>query len=89
MREILRGLGSHFELEGQTIPESVAKALKAVNMAAGKHHKAGKGRTDPYHAQILDTGRCNRRGMLAKRARWQHQKKGACGRKDSRRFFAY
>jgi hypothetical protein len=55
-REILRGLGSHFELEGQTIPESIDKALKAVNTAALKHKKAGKGQTNPYHAQLWILG---------------------------------
>ena len=29
-REIVRGLSSHYELEGQTIPECVAKAVKGI-----------------------------------------------------------
>jgi hypothetical protein len=55
-REILRGLGSHYELDGQGIPESVAKALKAVNAVAGKRHKKATGSADPYHAQLWILG---------------------------------
>jgi hypothetical protein len=51
-REIIRGVGSHYELEGQTVPERVAKAVKAVNAVSGKRWKTGKGSTDPYHAQL-------------------------------------
>jgi hypothetical protein len=50
-REIVRGVSSHYELEGQTIPERVAKALKGVTVSA-KRWKTGKGSTDPYHAQL-------------------------------------
>jgi hypothetical protein len=51
-REIVRGVSSHYELEGQTIPERVAKALKGVTAVSAKRWKTGKGSTDPYHAQL-------------------------------------
>ena len=51
-REIVRGVSSHYELEGQTIPERVAKALKGVKAVSAKRSKMGKGSTDPYHAQL-------------------------------------
>jgi hypothetical protein len=49
-REIVRGMTSHYELEGQTIPERVAKALNGVKAVSAKRWK-GNG-TDPYHAQL-------------------------------------
>lgn len=55
-REILRGLSSHYELEGQTVPESVTKALKALNTVAGKRGKKRTGATDPFHAQLWVLG---------------------------------
>jgi hypothetical protein len=53
-REISRGISSHYELEGQAVPESVAKALKAFNAVSGKRWK--KGSTDPYHARLWTVG---------------------------------
>lgn len=53
-REISRGIGAHYELEGQAVPESVAKALKAFNAVSGKRWK--KGSTDPYHARLWTVG---------------------------------
>lgn len=55
-REIVRGVSSHYELEGQTVPERVAKALKAVKAVSGRRYKTGKGSTDPYHAQLWIVG---------------------------------
>jgi hypothetical protein len=49
-REIVRGMTSHYELEGQTIPERVAKALNGVKAVSAKRWN-GNG-TDPYHAQL-------------------------------------
>jgi hypothetical protein len=55
-REITRGISSHYELEGQGVPERVAKAVKGIRAAAGKRWKKGKGSTDPYHAQLWVVG---------------------------------
>jgi len=52
--EMTRGIGSHYELEGQVAPERVAKALKAFKALSGKPRK--KGSTDPYHAQLWIVG---------------------------------
>jgi hypothetical protein len=54
-REIVRGVTSHYELEGQMAPERVAKALKPIKALAGRHRKA-TGSTDPYHAQLWIAG---------------------------------
>jgi len=51
-REIVRGLSSHYELEGQTLPERVAKAAEGINAVSQKRWKKSKGATDPYHAQL-------------------------------------
>jgi hypothetical protein len=55
-REISRGISSHYQIEGQVVPEQVAEAVKAVNAAAGKRKKVRKGATDPYHAQLWIVG---------------------------------
>ena len=55
-RELSRGISSHCELEGQAVPESVAKALKGFNVVAAKRWKKRKGSTDPYHAQLWTVG---------------------------------
>jgi hypothetical protein len=54
MREMARGIGSHYELEGQVAPERVANALTAFKAVSGKRCK--KGSTDPYHAQLWIVG---------------------------------
>src|SRR6478672_12918808 len=51
-REIVRGLSSHYELEGRTTPERVTKAVEAIKAVAQRRWKPGKGATDPYHAQL-------------------------------------
>jgi hypothetical protein len=51
-REIIRGLSSHYELEGRTIPERVTKAVEGIKAVSQKRWKTGKGKTDPYHAQL-------------------------------------
>ena len=53
-RELIRGIGSHCELEGRVAPGRVATALKALKAASGKHRK--KGSVDPYHAQLWVVG---------------------------------
>jgi hypothetical protein len=66
-REIVRGVSSHYELEGQ-IPECVEKALKQAK--TGRGLKAIRGSTDPYHAQLWIVGdaigdACWRKGHAA------------------------
>jgi hypothetical protein len=51
-REIVRGLSSHYELEGQTIPERVAKAVEGIKAVSKRPWKKRKGATDTYHAQL-------------------------------------
>ena len=51
-REIVRGLSSHYELEGRTIPERVTKAVEGIKAVSQKRWKTGKGATDPYQAQL-------------------------------------
>ena len=55
-REISRGVSSHYELEGQLIPERVVKAVKDVKAISGKPRRKGKGSTDPCHAQLWIVG---------------------------------
>ena len=43
IREISRGISSHYELEGQGVPERVAKAVKGIRAASEKRWKKGKG----------------------------------------------
>jgi hypothetical protein len=54
--EISRGISSHYELEGQGIPERVAKAVKGLEAVAAKPRKKSTGSTDPYHAQLWILG---------------------------------
>jgi hypothetical protein len=54
-REIVRGISSHYELEGQSVPERVAKALKPAK-AFTVRRKTNKEATDPYHAQLWIVG---------------------------------
>lgn len=56
LREISRGISSHYELEGHAVPERAAKAVKALEAISGKRRKTGKGSTDPYHAQLWIVG---------------------------------
>jgi hypothetical protein len=56
-REIARGVSSHYEHEGQGVPEQVTRAVNAIGKAAcGKRRKAAKGSTDPFHAQLWIVG---------------------------------
>jgi hypothetical protein len=45
-REIVRGVSSHYELEGQ-IPECVEKALKQAKAVSGRGPKASRGQRIP------------------------------------------
>jgi hypothetical protein len=55
IREISRGISSHYELDEGEVPERVAKAVKAVKAVSGKRRKKGEGSTDP-HAQLWIVG---------------------------------
>ena len=55
-REILGGMSLHYELEGRTVPENVAKALKAVNAASRNHRKRRSSSPDPYHVHLSNLG---------------------------------
>jgi hypothetical protein len=55
-REIIRGLNSHYESDGQKVPETVAKALAALQAASGKRRKTADGSTDLYHALLWRLG---------------------------------
>jgi hypothetical protein len=55
-REFAKGISSHYELEGQGIPEPVAQALKAVKAVSRKSWKPVKGATNPHHAQLWILG---------------------------------
>ena len=55
-REIVRGACSHYELEGQALPERVAKALSLVKSISERSRKIVDGVTDPYHAQLWVVG---------------------------------
>jgi hypothetical protein len=54
-REIVRGISSHYELEGQAVPERVAKALKPAKIFMARR-KTSKESTDPHHAQLWIAG---------------------------------
>ena len=55
-REFTKGINSHYELEGQGVPERVAEALKGVRTVSRKTWKPVKGVTDPHHAQLWILG---------------------------------
>jgi hypothetical protein len=55
-REFAKGIHSHYELEGQGVPERVALALKGVKAVSRKPWKPVKGATDPHHAQLWILG---------------------------------
>jgi hypothetical protein len=54
--EMSRGICLHYELEGQVIPERVAKAVIALKAVAAKVRKKSNGSTDLYHAQLWIVG---------------------------------
>jgi hypothetical protein len=55
-REILRGMSLHYELEGKTIPESVIKALKAVNAASRNLTKTRNSSSEQLHVHFSNLG---------------------------------
>src|ERR1700761_1405414 len=50
--EIIRGLSAHYELAGQASPDRVGKAVEDIRKASKRRWKSGKGKTNPYHAQL-------------------------------------
>jgi hypothetical protein len=54
--ELGRGVGSHYQRDGQTEPERVALAMKAVKAVTPKAKRRGSGATDPYHVQLWVLG---------------------------------
>jgi hypothetical protein len=56
IRELGRGVGSHYQREGQNEPERVALAMKAIKAITPKAKRRGSGATDPYHAQLWVLG---------------------------------
>jgi len=55
-RELSKGFNSHFELEGQAVPERVSIALKRLKEASSITWKPRAGLTEPYHAQLWVLG---------------------------------
>jgi hypothetical protein len=47
---------SHYESDGQKVPENVAKALAALQAASGKRRKTADRSTDLYHALLWRLG---------------------------------
>ena len=54
-REFSRGLRSHYQLEGNMLPERVAKALKSLEIVSRKSTSLTR-RADPYHAHLWVLG---------------------------------
>ena len=52
--ELGRGIGSHYQREGQNEPERVALAMKAIKAVTPKATR--RGATDPYHAELWVLG---------------------------------
>jgi hypothetical protein len=55
-RELTKGFNSHFELEGQALPERVSIALKGLKEVSSKTWKSDASLTEPYHAQLWVLG---------------------------------
>ena len=81
-REIVRGLSSHYELEGRTIPERVTKAVEGIKAVSQKRWKTGKGTTDPYHAQLWIFGNAVGEACWLNGQAAGGEKEGPCERKD-------
>jgi hypothetical protein len=56
IREILRGMSLHYELEGQMVPDNVVKALKAVNSASRNPKKRRASSLNPYYVHLSNLG---------------------------------
>jgi hypothetical protein len=84
-REIVRGLSSHYELEGRTIPERVTKAVEGIKAFSQKRWKTGKGTTDPYHAQLWIFGNAVGEACWLNGQAAGVRRKAPCERKDPNR----
>ena len=67
-REIIRGISSHYELEGRVVPKKVADAVEAVKVASIATARSRK--ASPFHAHLWVFGdavgeACWRRGYKA------------------------
>jgi hypothetical protein len=57
MREMMRGVSSHCELDGEAAPADVKKAIDAFNALSNRPLSAPRDKsTDPYHAQLWRLG---------------------------------
>ncbi len=54
--ELGRGIRSHYELDGQVVPEAVQKALAALKIECQIRSKPRRRGTDPIHAQLWVLG---------------------------------
>jgi hypothetical protein len=54
--ELGRGVVSHYQREGQSEPERVALAVKAIKGVRPNAKRRGSGATDPYHAALWVLG---------------------------------
>jgi hypothetical protein len=53
-REMIRGISSHYELDGQGVPDSVLKAVAGVKTISGKN--LARATADPYEARFWNFG---------------------------------
>ena len=53
-REMIRGISSHYELEGQGVPDSVLKAVAGVKTISAKN--LARATADPYEARFWNFG---------------------------------
>ena len=53
-REMIRGISSHYELDGQGVPDSVHKAVAGVKTISAKN--LARATTDPYEARFWNFG---------------------------------
>jgi hypothetical protein len=56
MREITRGISSHYEVEANVVPERVAKAVKAFKAVSWNDRKKSNGPADRHFAQLWIVG---------------------------------
>jgi hypothetical protein len=55
-REIMRGLGAHYRLEGQIVPETVTTALKLIVAVSDQRYDTVKAFNAAYHPQLWVLG---------------------------------
>jgi len=83
-REIVRGLSSHYELEGRTIPERVTKAVEGIKAVSQKRWKTG---TERLTLITRNFGYLETRSArhVVERPSCGGEKEGSCERKDPNR----